>query len=166
MNYPDIRQLPNLLSRPEIYLESRTDSYDFTPPLGYHVQINAEDILFHEGYFAFRASDSVRQEFDSLAQTWRRETGHYSLLQQKILHPAYQQIIGMGERALPSLIKALDYKPSHWFWALRAITRNNPAERSETVGEAVNAWRNWWSNRSRNVCQSGFLPTENVYFLG
>src|SRR2546423_2817844 len=121
MNYVDIQQPINRLERPELYFESGIGSYDSKPPADYYVPVNAKDIWFHEGYLAFSFADSARQEFDLLARTWRRETGHYSLVQQKILHPAYLQIIGMGKNALPFLVKEIQQGSNHWFPALRAI---------------------------------------------
>ena len=130
-----------------------------------NVSLLLQDVMF--------GSDALRQgvteiadefTFKLLADTWRRETGHYSILQQKILHPAYQEIIGMGERALPFLIKELDSKPSHWFWALRSITRENPAQQATTPQDAVKAWKEWWENRLRDIWQTGYLVIENKDF--
>lgn len=39
-----------------------------------------------------------------------------------MMHPAYQQIIGMGPAVVPLLLNDLVRTRSHWFWALRAIT--------------------------------------------
>ncbi|NER00423.1 MAG: hypothetical protein F6K30_27625, partial [Cyanothece sp. SIO2G6] len=38
----------------------------------------------------------IEQQFNQLARQWEVETGASSVLSQKILHPAYQRIIGMG----------------------------------------------------------------------
>jgi hypothetical protein len=39
---------------------------------------------------------TLNRQFRELAETWRRETGFFSFMQQRVLHPAYQRIIGMG----------------------------------------------------------------------
>ncbi len=111
-------------------------------------------------------TNSVSDElvFRFLADDWQRQTGHYSIVQQKVLHPAYQEIIGMGNRALPFLIKELDSKPSHWFWALRAIARENPAQHSDTPEEAAIAWREWWINKQGDIWRTGFLLIEKADF--
>lgn len=44
------------------------------------------------------------------------------------MHPAYQQIIGMGKPAVPLLLEALLQKPDHWLWALKAITGEDPVD--------------------------------------
>ena len=42
------------------------------------------------------------------------------------MHPAYQQIVGMGRSAVPFILKELANGPGHWFWALRAISGEDP----------------------------------------
>ena len=39
----------------------------------------------------------------------------------KLKHPAYQQIISMGEAALPLILRELERNKDHWFLALMAI---------------------------------------------
>jgi hypothetical protein len=62
-----------------------------------------------------------------------------------VMHPAYQQIIGMGERVVPVLLRELERRPNHWFWALKAITRQDPVP-DEARGDfdaMVGAWLRW-----------------------
>src|SRR5437879_981508 len=66
--------------------------------------------------------DPITRKFADLAETWRRETGYFSFTQQRVLHPAYQRIIGMGWAAVPLILQELEHQPEHWSWALRAIT--------------------------------------------
>lgn len=61
------------------------------------------------------------------------------------MHPAYQRIIGMGPAALPLILREMERRPDHWFWALQAITGTDPV----TVGARGNmrgmaaAWVAW-----------------------
>ena len=71
-------------------------------------------------------SETIERKFKILAEKWQRETAVLSIISQKVLHPAYQQIIGMGSDALPLLLRELERSPNHWFWALKAITGANP----------------------------------------
>lgn len=87
--------------------------------------------------------------FHALAEQWKRETGHFSIFSQKAMHPLYQGIIKLGERALPVLIKELDKSPRNWFWALRKISGCNPVKEGASVEEAVEAWKRWWNDRSQ-----------------
>jgi hypothetical protein len=61
------------------------------------------------------------------------------------MHPAYQQIIGMGTPAVPLILAELKRGVDHWFWALRAITRENPVP-PESLGDMdamAAAWLAW-----------------------
>ena len=60
--------------------------------------------------------------FQALVSEWRREVAWTSSSSEMAMHPAYQQIIGMGRVAVPLLLRELEQHPDHWFWALRAIT--------------------------------------------
>ncbi|HSW09711.1 MAG TPA: hypothetical protein VLK32_02285 [Bacillota bacterium] len=94
-------------------------------------------------------SDEVAYRFKSLAAVWRRECAHLSSIRDMVLHPAYQQIIGMGKDALPLLIRELDRNPDHWFWALRAITGEDPV-RPEHRGDVrlmAQDWVDWARKR-------------------
>ncbi len=91
----------------------------------------------------------LAQRFDALAQAWRRECGHLSSVREMILHPAYQQIIGMGRDALPFLLRELERQPDHWFWALWAITQENPVpvEHRGRVPDMARGWLEWARQR-------------------
>ncbi len=89
--------------------------------------------------------DPLKQRFQHLAKTWRDECAHLSSIRETALHPAYQQIIGMGKAALPFILEELKREPNHWFWALRAITQENPVsqEHQGDVSEMVSDWLRW-----------------------
>jgi hypothetical protein len=90
------------------------------------------------------ALDASRKRFAELAETWVRETGWLSSLREKVIHPAYQQIIGMGSDALPFIFEQLRRKsPGYWFWALVAITGEDPAAGLRRMPEARAAWLKW-----------------------
>lgn len=96
-------------------------------------------------------SASVAHRFNSLAEAWRRECAHLSSVREMALHPAYQQIIGMGREALPFLLRQLERQPDHWDWALCAITGENPV-RPEHRGRLRDIARDWlkWA-REREI---------------
>jgi hypothetical protein len=91
---------------------------------------------------AIECAAELEQLFASLAAQWREETAVYSSVTQKAVHPAYQRIIGMGPAALPLIFHELERQPGHWFWALRAITGENPVrpEDAGNVGKMTEAW--------------------------
>lgn len=91
------------------------------------------------------SSEALEQEFKRLVQQWRRETLSMSSLTDIVLHPAYYQIIGMGQVALPWILRELQQNGGHWFLALRAITRQNPVKPQDKgkVKKMTEAWLNW-----------------------
>lgn len=70
--------------------------------------------------------EGAAQRFTTLATRWNQETAALSSVSQIAMHPAYQEIIGMGHIAVPLILRELQQKPGHWFWALRAITGADP----------------------------------------
>lgn len=95
---------------------------------------------------AARASGKVAAgEFRLLIDTLERECAHLSSMREFSQHPAYRQIIGMGPRALPLIIKELEERPGHWFIALREITQENPVlpEHRGIISEMTQDWLGW-----------------------
>jgi hypothetical protein len=85
------------------------------------------------------------QRFRELAARWRKDTAYLSSTSDIATHPAYQQLIGMGQAALPFIFAELRVRPEHWFWALRSITGEDPvpAEARGNVPKMTAAWLHW-----------------------
>ncbi|MBD2437213.1 hypothetical protein H6G69_10435 [Nostoc sp. FACHB-110] len=85
----------------------------------------------------------------TLAQQWREETRGVSSTNQMSMHPAYQQIIGMGEAVIPVLLRELERKSGRWFWALKSISREDPvsSEYRGNTKEMTKAWLEWGRQR-------------------
>ncbi len=84
------------------------------------------------------------ERFNRLATEWNNETAHYSVSFKRSMHSAYQQIIGMGEKALPHIFRRLRDDPGRdWFWALKAITGEDAAANETGVESAIQAWLRW-----------------------
>lgn len=94
-------------------------------------------------------SDLLARRFEDLAKAWREECVHLSSVREMALHPAYQQIIGMGSDALSFLLREIERQPDHWFWALWAITRENPvpSEHRGRVADMARDWLEWARQR-------------------
>jgi hypothetical protein len=94
---------------------------------------------------------TLEQEFQVLAQQWLEETEYLSNLNKAILHPAYQQIIGMGKAAPDEIVRLilreLDHAPDHWLVALSEITGEDPAPDDADFHQAVEAWLDWGRKR-------------------
>jgi hypothetical protein len=87
----------------------------------------------------------LEENFAKLAETWYLETLHSSGYLDKILHTAYQQIIGLGKDVIPFILRELQDEPSEWFWALRALTGEDPTteDMAGKRDELAEAWLNW-----------------------
>ncbi len=101
-------------------------------------------------------AENARQEekFNRLAAAWKRDTVLLSKTSAKVLDMAYQKIIGMGPAAVPFILRDLkDNGPNHWFWALYAITEENPASRQTTgnIAAMTEAWIQWGRKKGYRI---------------
>ena len=60
-------------------------------------------------------------------------------------HPAYQRIIGLGPQVIPLILAELAKQPDHWFWALQALTGENPVPFADQgrIPAMTAAWLTW-----------------------
>lgn len=91
-----------------------------------------------------RESDT-EVKFLKLAAQWRADSRFCSSVLEMATTPAYQQIIGMGRSAVPSILRELLKQPEHWFWALKAITCEDPVpdEDKGDLQRMTAAWLVW-----------------------
>jgi hypothetical protein len=90
-----------------------------------------------------------QDRFLQLKSEWKAGTAMHSSIARIVIHPAYQQIIGMGEPAIQFILLEMKEKPDHWFWALQAITGENPVlpEWQGRMREMTAAWLRWGRER-------------------
>ncbi len=86
-------------------------------------------------------------EFETLADQWESETAFESVVTRKAMHPAYQRIIGLGPTVVPLILRRLAREPSQWYWALSAITGEDPAADAPDTTSAAKAWQDWGMQR-------------------
>jgi hypothetical protein len=91
----------------------------------------------------------MARRFEELAARWREDTQFHSSPKILFEHPAYQEIIGFGPAVLPLLIKDLEETGSFWFWALKAITNENPVPHIDRgdIPRVTEHWLNWGRER-------------------
>ena len=100
-------------------------------------------------YIAAR-SHLIKPDFDRLASRWKSETALLSNGNAIRMHDAYLEIIGLGPAAVPLILDALaEGDDSPWFWALHAITREDPATENDYgyVQKMSEAWLKWGAAR-------------------
>ncbi len=91
--------------------------------------------------------------FRDLVRQWKATTLFTSSGTEMALHPAYQQIIGMGKEALPLILAELKREEDHWLWALKSITGEDPVPEADrgSVPKMTGAWLQW-------AQKHGYLP--------
>lgn len=97
--------------------------------------------------------DGARERFTRLASEWKEGSRYLSNTAQMALLRPYQKIIGMGPPVVPLILEELQREPDQWFWALEAITEEDPVppESAGIVPLMARAWVDWGRER-------GYLP--------
>ncbi len=95
----------------------------------------------------------VVRRFRDLVHEWKDAKVFTSSGTEIALHPAYQQIIGMGKEAIPMILEEMKRDEDHWFWALKAITGEDPVPPADrgNLPKMTAAWLNWGRTH-------GYLP--------
>jgi len=91
--------------------------------------------------------NEIKEKFLKLRKMWIKETGHIASPKDRATHPAYQQIIGMGPKVVPFLIRDQLENDTDWFWALQSITGENPIEEGHEgyIQKMAQDWNEWWN---------------------
>jgi hypothetical protein len=87
----------------------------------------------------------VRERFQRLCKQWKEQSKYLSNSAQMALLKPYQRIIGMGIMVVPLILEELQRDPDQWFWALEAITEENPVSTpaAGNVRAMAQAWIEW-----------------------
>lgn len=99
----------------------------------------------HRANAASRATGHQNEKFFLLAAQWRTATRFASSTSEIAMHPAYQSIIGMGWPVLPLILEELRKDPAPWFWALKAISGEDPVRPDDrgVVLRMRDSWLRW-----------------------
>lgn len=141
--------------QPSIHI-TQTGSFGFTCMLDKDVNAFDEEqnkisqywqssIRDHFLFPAVSRQNDPALKFESLKNEWEEETLLLSSINDICMHPAYQQIIGMGRLAIPFIVRELTKNPTHWFWALKSITGADPVPTNKRgkVREMAQIWLHW-----------------------
>jgi hypothetical protein len=142
------RELSYIVTKPVSRRSSRQSILSRTLQVNAKRQERFETALAPENLVnsPVRRSFEVAERFANLRDKWLEDTLFVSSITDQSMHPAYQEIIGLGPDAVPLILSELEKgEPSHWFWALRAITGVNPItdEGRGDVRKMAEAWRHW-----------------------
>lgn len=88
---------------------------------------------------------SVEERFHALVKIWQAGRPPNLRIADRVAHPAYQAIIGLGPAAIPFILHEVEHNLDHWFWALRAITGADPVpvESRGKLRKMAQAWLVW-----------------------
>ena len=91
------------------------------------------------------STETVAERFRRLEATWIAEVGHLSSSKALRNHPAFQEIINLGQAIVPLMLRDLEERPRLWVWALPEITGVDPVapEDAGKIERMSDAWRRW-----------------------
>ncbi len=83
--------------------------------------------------------------FRRLEAAWIAATGVLSDDTDIVNHPAFREIVGVGEVVVPLMLRDLERRPRLWVWALPEITGANPVPASDRgkIRKMTEAWLRW-----------------------
>ena len=120
-----------------------------TPAIWEELPTEVEQRRIHFTFPLSMDLENPTGRFYLLKSKWEKDTAFLSSMANIAMHPAYQQIIGMGSIAIPLILSELKQKPGHWFWALNAITGEDPVppEQRGKIKEMAKVWIEWGTKR-------------------
>ncbi len=91
------------------------------------------------------SAETVEDRFRRLEAAWLADVGYQSSSTVLRNHPAFWEIIGMGEDVVPLMLRDLEKQPRLWVWALPKITGANPVPASDrgNIAKMSEAWLCW-----------------------
>ena len=95
------------------------------------------------------AQGNIPDRFRRLVAEWKQQSRYLSNTAQMAMLKPYQRIIGMGWPVVTLILEELRREPDQWFWALEAITEENPVppEAAGQVRRMAQAWIDWGIRR-------------------
>ncbi len=106
--------------------------------------------LLHDHFVS--DAKSTEREFNELADKWRKETGGYSTMIHIAGNNNYLDIIGMGSKVVPFILRDLKREADNWFVALKHITKANPVPKSH-LGDIEKMREDWleWGRKNKLI---------------
>jgi hypothetical protein len=97
--------------------------------------------------------ETVEERFRRLEAAWDAATAHLSSTTKIVSHPAFREIVGLGEAVVPLMLRDLQERPRLWVWALPEITGADPVPASDggNIAKMAEAWLRW----GRRHCHPG-----------
>jgi hypothetical protein len=105
-----------------------------------HILFVGQSVFVQEMY-----KQQLKKRFDFYNSIWKNETIFSSSISEITNNSAYRSIIGLGQEVLPFIIDDLKTNDNHWFYALEALTGQNPIKENHKgiVPLMKNDWIEW-----------------------
>jgi len=89
--------------------------------------------------------ETMEARFRRLEAVWLADVGYSSSSTELRGHPAFLEIIGMGEAVVPLMLRDLEERPRLWVWALPQITGADPVPATDrgNIAKMSDAWLRW-----------------------
>jgi hypothetical protein len=90
-------------------------------------------------------NETLEERFRRLEAVWIAATGVLSDDTEIVDHPAFREIVAMGEAVVPLMLRDLEQRPRLWVWALPEMTRENPVPSADrgNIARMSEAWLRW-----------------------
>ncbi len=90
-------------------------------------------------------TETIEQRFRRLEANWMAETGHLSAYPAIVNHPAFREIVSLGDAVVPLMLRDLKERPRLWVWALPEITGADPVPPGDggKVAKMAEVWLRW-----------------------
>lgn len=108
------------------------------------IKKDKEDSLHH--FLSTYSTENITEiKFAKLKAEWEKDIQFLSNTNEIVMHPSYQQIIGMGQEIIPLILTEMKSKLGLWFWALKSITGEDPVPTEEIgkITEMTKRWIDW-----------------------
>jgi hypothetical protein len=93
--------------------------------------------------------ENIEERFHNFVDEWEQDTCFESSTTIRMTHPVYQEIINLGEEAIPLILKEMEENGGHWFHALEMLTGEDPTnpEDAGRVAKLQESWLEWGRKR-------------------
>ena len=90
-------------------------------------------------------AENMEHRFRRLESAWLADTYVLSSYTQIVAHPAFREIVSMGDAVVPLMLKDLAKRPRLWVWALPEVTGIDPVpiEDAGNITNMTEAWLRW-----------------------
>ncbi len=89
--------------------------------------------------------ETLETRFRRLEAAWLAAVGYSSSSNELRSHPAFQELIALGEAVVPLMLRDLEERPRLWVWALPRITGADPVPVAArgNIAQMSKAWLEW-----------------------